>query len=76
MILYQAHSLIYLIGTGLVHEDSGQGVYTLVSWYSPLDSHHCCLPGVLCSLKDLNCVFAAISNTPDGFTVLRETKAR
>ena len=27
-------------------------------------------------LKDLKCVFAAISNTPDGFTVLRETKAR
>ena len=55
-ILCQAHSLTYLIGAGLAHEESGQGVNTLVSWYSPTDSHHCGLSGVRCSQRPQVCV--------------------
>lgn len=57
--------LIYLT-PGLVHG-------ALAKKYHPPKSHHCNLPGVLCSLR-FKCMFAAINNTSDGLTALKRNR--
>lgn len=49
---------------------------TSVPWYYHLNSHHYRLPGVLCSLKDSKCMFAAISSISDGLTACGEREKR
>ena len=72
MVLLQVHPLIYFTPTGIMGALAKE--YISVPWYYLLNSYG--LPGVLCSLEGLKCIFTAISRTSDGLTPLGETVAR
>lgn len=61
------HSWVYMILIYLIKE------HILVFWYYPPDGHNS-LPGALCSLKHLKCMYTAIYYVLHGLTLVKATK--